>query len=657
MRFAALLLAIGVGSSLSAAVTEVHVVERDDVLNGASFGATGPYERVRATVNFAVDPKNPANRIITDINLAPRNQEGLVEFSADLVVYKPRDPKLGNGTALVEIVNRGRGGAFSMFNRASAGAGEFGDHFLLDHGYTVVWLGWQFDVPTNPNLLRLHTAIAHDGSKSITGLVRAEFAPLERTTNMPLADRNHQPYAPADLNDAAAVMTVREKQDGPARQIPRSEWRFADDGHATMAKGFEPGKMYDIVYGVKDPPLVGLGPAAIRDFVSFLKYGGPETLLGDQRRYIKRAVGFGTSQSGRFLRTFVYYGFNADEKNRMVFDGVWSHVAGTGRGSFNYRFAQPSRDGHPFMNWFYPNDIFPFTDLPETDTETGATAGLLDRAQATHVVPKIFYTNGSYEYWGRAASLIHTSPDGRQDTGPGPDTRIYFLAGTQHGAGATPSRKYTQNLTNPADYRWTMRALLVAMQAWLTDGAAPPESRYPRVDRDQLVATSTVQFPKIAGVSFPATNYHTYRLDFGPKFSSAGIVTLEPPKIGRAFPTLVPQVDRDGNETAGVRAAELAVPLATYTGWNLRAPEIGASDVIYDMAGSFIPFARTKAEREKSGDPRLSIEERYGTRSEYLSKLGAAAADLVRQHYLLETDIPNVKDAAGARWDEIMASR
>jgi hypothetical protein len=486
--------------------------------------------------------------------------------------------------------------------------------------------------------------------------VRAEFAPLERTTTMPLADRNHQPYAPTDLNDVSAVMTVRQNQDAVARPIARSEWRFTDGGHATMAKGFEPGKMYEIVYTVKDPPLVGLGPTAIRDIVSFLKYGGPETPLSDQRQYIKRAVGFGTSQSGRFLRTFVYYGFNADEKNRRVFDGVWSHVAGAARGSFNYRFAQASRDGHPFMNWFYPTDIFPFTDLPETDTEMGVTAGLLDRAQADHVVPKIFYTNGSYEYWGRAASLIHTSPDGRQDTGPGPDTRIYFLAGTQHGPGGAPSRKYTQNLTNPADYRWTMRALLVAMQAWLADGVAPPDSRYPHVDRDQLVATSTVQFPKIAGVHFPATNYHTYRLDFGPKFASAGIVTLEPPKIGRAFPTLVPQVDRDGNETSGVRAAELAVPLATYTGWNLRAPSIGASDVIYDMAGSFIPFARTKAEREKSGDPRLSIEERYGTRSEYLNKVGAAAADLVRQHYLLETDIPSVKDAAGARWDEIMAS-
>jgi hypothetical protein len=424
-----------------------------------------------------------------------------------------------------------------------------------------------------------------------------------------------------------------------------------------MTNGFKPGRMYEIVYRAKDPAIVGLGPAAIRDFVSFLKHGGAETPLNDEHRYIKRAVGFGTSQSGRFLRTFLFYGFNTDEKNRQVFDGVWAHVAGAGRGSFNHRFAQPSRDAHQFMNWFYPTDIFPFTDLPETDADTGTTAGLLDRAEAAHVVPKIFYTNGSYEYWGRAASLIHTSVDGKHDAPPAPDTRIYFLAGTQHGPGARPSRQYTQNLTNPADYRWIMRALLVAMQSWLKDGIAPPPSQYPRIDRDQLVAVSAVQFPKIIGVRFPAADYHAYRLDFGPQFTTDGIVSFEPPKMGRPYPTLVPQLDRDGNETSGVRAPELAVPLATYTGWNLRSPKIGAPDALYDMAGSFIPFARTKAERQKTGDPRLSIEERYANRGEYLSRLGAAALELARGRYVLEADIPRIKLVAGARWDEIMLPR
>ncbi len=657
MRFAALVVAAGLPAAVLAAVTNIDIIERQDVTNAPSTGSAGSYERIRAKVHFAVDPKNSANRIITDIALAPRNNAGLVEFSADLVMYKPRDPKLGNGTALVEIVNRGNGGAFRMFDFASAGVGQVGDGFLLSRGYTVVWLGWQFDVPSEPNRLRLYTPAAHNGSKPITGLVRADFAPLERTITMPLADRNHVPYAPADPNDASAFMTVRNSQDSPARRVARSEWRFTDDGHATMPKGFEPGRMYEIVYRAKDPAVVGLGPAAIRDFVSFLKYGGPDTLLSDERRYIQRAVGFGTSQSGRFLRTFLYYGFNADEKSRQVFDGVWAHVAGAGRGSFNHRFAQPSRDAHQFMNWFYPTDIFPFTDLPETDPETGATTGLLDRAEAAHVVPKIFYTNGSYEYWGRAASLIHTTVDGKRDAPPAPDTRIYFLAGTQHGPGARPSRQYTQNLTNPADYRWIMRGLLVAMQSWLKDGVAPPDSRYPRVDRDQLVAVSAVQFPKIAGVRFPATDYHAYRLDFGPQFATEGIISFEPPKIGRPFPTLVPQVDRDGNETAGVRAPELAVPLATYTGWNLRSPKIGAPDALYDMTGSFIPFARTRAERQKNADPRLSIEERYSNRGDYLSRLGTAAVELARGRYILDTDIPRIKQAAGARWDEIMLPR
>ncbi len=655
MRLAALLIAAGLPTAVSAGVTHIDILERQDVLNGVPAGAAGPYERIRARVHFAVDPKNAADRIITDIDLAPRNNAGLVEFSADLVMYKPRDPKLGNGTALVEIVNRGNGGAFRMFDFANAGVGEVGDHFLLDRGYTVVWLGWQFDVPPEPNRLRLYAPVAHNGAKPIMGLVRADFVPLEYTTTMPLADRNHIPYAPADLNDPAAFMTVRDSQDSTARRIPRSEWRFEDSGHATMTKGFQPGRMYEIVYRAKDPAVVGLGPAAIRDFVSFLKYGGPDTPLSSEHRYIKRALGFGTSQSGRFLRTFLYYGFNADEKNRQVFDGVWAHVAGAGRGSFNHRFAQPSRDAHQFMNWFYPTDIFPFTDLPETDPESGVTAGLLDRARAAHVVPKIFYTNGSYEYWGRAASLIHTSADGKRDAPPAPDTRIYFLAGTQHGPGARPTRQYTQNLTNPADYRWIMRGLLVAMQAWLKDGAAPPDSRYPRIDRDQLVAVSAVMFPKIRGVRLPAADYHAYRLDFGPQFATAGIVSFEPPRIGHPFPTLVPQVDRDGNETAGVRAPELSVPLATYTGWNLRNPKIGAPEALYDMAGSFIPFARTKTDRLKSGDPRLSIEERYENRAAYLNRLEAAAVQLARARYILEPDIPRIKQIAGARWDEIMS--
>jgi hypothetical protein len=640
--------------SLSAAVRHVRYVDRTDVLNGASFGPAGPYERLVVKVEYAVDPKLPANRRITDIDLAPKDDGGAVGFFADAIVVKPRDPAKGNGTILFEVPNRGGMGLSRMFG--PGGADEYGDRHLLEQGYTLVWVGWQFDVPA-AQPLKLYPPIARqaDGSP-ITGLVRSQFIPAARTTAMPLADRNHAAYAPLDLAEATAALTVRESPEAPARAIPRKSWKFANDSSITMASGFEPGRVYELVYRSQNPPVAGLGPIAVRDFVSYLRNGGASntSALGDQRRFLKRAIGFGTSQSGRFLRTFLYDGFNADEKGRIVFDGVWPHVAGAGRGSFNIRFAQPSRDGHQLLNVFYPTDLFPFTDLPETDAETGATAGLLDRTLNTPGAPKILYTNGSYEYWGRAASLIHTTTDARQDAPIPPTTRIYFLTGTQHGPAAKAERNHTQNRANPSDYRWTMRALLAAMHAWIKDGVEPPESRYPRIDRGEAAPFETFPFPRLPGAGIPRTLYHASRLDFGPEFASAGIMTVEPPRIGKPFPQLVSKVNvQDGNEIAGVRPLDLRVPLATYTGWNLRSAEIGAPGMLSDMIGSFVPFAKTRAERLKT-DGRLSIEERYKNRDDYMEKVRAAAGDLVRERFLLEADVERAVAAAGERWDLVM---
>jgi hypothetical protein len=636
MRSAPIVAALALSFSAFPAVVTVRVIDRTDFENGKSFGAAGPYERIAAKAYFAVDPAAEANRNITDLALAPRNEQGMVEFTADVVVIKPRESKLGNGTVLFDIPNRG-GATYRSFN--------VDDSFLYEHGFTIVDLGWQFDVPQGDNLLRLETPVARQNNAPIRGLVRGQFIPDKPATAFLVSDRNHRPYPAADMSDRAAKLLVRDDADSQPREIPRADWRFSDPSHVEYARGFEPGKIYEVIYTAENPPIAGLGPAAVRDFMSFLRYGGGNAtaVLGDQRSFIKRSIAFGVSQSGRFLRTFLYDGFNGDEKGRKVFDGVWAHVAGAGRGSFNIRFAQPSRDGHPFLNLFYPTDLFPFTDLPETDPETGISAGLLDKLDPK-LRPKIFYTNGSYEYWGRAGSLIHTTADGRKDAPLPEDTRIYFLAGTQHGANARVSRAVTQNLSNPADYRWALRALLLAMQAWVKDGSAPPESRYPRIDKDQLVTASAVQFPKIAGVIFPKTIGRAWRLDF----------STEPPATGKAFPTLVSQVDRDGNESAGVRLPELAVPLATYTGWNLRTASQGAPDQLASMIGSFIPFAPTKSARLKTGDPRPSIEERYKGKDDYLSRLREASAVLARDRFLLESDIPAISAKAAARWDEVM---
>jgi Alpha/beta hydrolase domain len=635
-------LAIFLTCTSFAAVKSIEVIERTDVLDSAAFGATGPYERILARAHFAVDPKLAPNRIIADIDLAPRNESGEVEFSADLYILKPRDSAKGNGTAIVEISNRGGKGLLGMFDLASGSTdpstqAEFGDNFLLENGFTMVWVGWEFDIPPSPKLLHLNAPIATDHGQPIYGLVRSEWEGDQRVTTISLGDRTQVPYPVADENHSANKMFVRDTVNGERRPIARNKWTFSDATHVSMEDGFEPGKIYEVIYQAKNPVLVGLGPAAVRDIVSFLKYGGEETLLGDQRKYLKRALGFGVSQSGRFLRTFLYDGFNQDEKNRRVFDGVWAHVAGAGRGSFNARFAQPSRDGHPFLNVAYPVDIPPFTD----------NDGLLAKATQANVVPKIFYSNGSYEYWGRAASLIHTTPDGKQDAPLAKDTHVYFFAGSQHGAGSIPPRKVEAvNLGGANDYRTGMRALLIAMQAWLKDDKEPPPSQYPKIGKDQLVPIGAFAFPKIVDLLTPHRKREAYRLDF----------SAEPPKVGPAFPTLVPQVDLDGNETSGIRMPEIQVPLASYTGWNLRSSKIGAPAELFSMVGSWIPFPVNKTERENSKDPRLSIEERYKSKRDYLERITTAAQKLVDQGYLLDQDIPKLRDRAAKEWDYVLRS-
>ena len=656
-----LLLALCLAPSVSAGLLRIELSERSDVLAGKSFGSAGPYERLVGKAFFAVDPKLPANQIVCDVDKAPRNDSGMVEFSSDIYVLKPRDPKSGNGAVIYEVSNRGGKGMLAMYDRAASSydpktPAQFGDNFLLERGFTLVWLGWQFDVPRTEGLMRLYTPIARNGDSPITGPVRAEIVVDKKEFSHSLADRNHIPYPPVDPSDPGLVLTVRDRNDGARRTVPRAAWKIVEGTHLSMDAGFEPGKIYELVYTAKDPALVGLGPAAIRDLISFLKFGSGNkvTSLADQSRFIKRAYAMGTSQSGRFLRTFLYYGFNADEQGRQMFDGVMAHVAGAGRGSFDIRFGQASRDGHPFLNLFYPTDIFPFTDLKETDPDTGLSDGLLVKSEQQHVTPKVFYTDSAYEYWGRAAALIHTSPDGKSDAPLPPSTRIYFFAGGQHGPAAFPPvQGATQNLPNSNPYTWCMRALLVAMDNWVARDVEPPPSQFPTIAGAKLVSLSALNFPKIPGVAVPTRPQRAYRVDYGPEFRTQGIVSIEPPKVGAAFPTLVPQVDADGNETSGVRMPDIQAPLGTYTGWNLRSAKIGAPDELFSMVGSYIPFARTKAERVQANDPRLSVAERYRSREDYLRKVASAAHGLVAGGYLLDQDVPKLVERGAEEWDRI----
>jgi Alpha/beta hydrolase domain len=675
-----LLLCTAFISTLQARVVRVEIASRTDIENGKPFGAAGAFEKITGRVYFAVDPANLHNRQIVDLEKALRNAKGEVEFSADLYLLKPKDMAKGNQAVLFEVSNRGGRGILSLVNGRE---GEYGDGFLMRQGYTIAWVGWEFDLSSTGEHLRLSAPVAHDaGGNEIHGLVRADFTPSQKRDDWPLGHILLGPdggnsYAVDDPRSPANVMTVRDTPTEARTKVPRSDWSFArvvdgkltPDAHfAHLNTGFVPGKIYEVVYSSKNPAVVGVGLAAVRDFLSYLKYDPQATAP------VKRAYAIGISQSGRFLRHFIYQDFNADEKGRQVMDGVIAHVAGAGRGSFNHRFAQPSRDAQPMSSLFFPTDLFPFTDLPEEDRLT-ASAGLLDAATRSHTVPKIFYTNTSYEYWGRAASLIHTTADGQKDATPAPNTRIYFLAGLEHFTVPFPPEKsvggnpdYTaQQKANPNPIQWYWRALITDMNAWVRDGKEPPPSTYPKIGEKTLVTLADWKFPKIPQVNTPHEVSLAYHLDFalevfGPPPEKNGPsnqpqiawINVEPPQVGAPFGVLVPQSDSDGNDLGGVRLPELQVPLATYTGWNLRDPSIGAPEQRVSFLGSWIPLAKTTEERKKSGDPRLSVAERYSSQKEYMSKFEQAAKKLVEQRFLLQEDLPAILERGRLEWRTIV---
>ncbi len=619
-------------------VVRIEVIERTPVLGGRAFAA-GPYERVVARAYYELDPRRPANRVLADLSLAPKNAGGMVEFSADLYLLQPADAKRANGTLLVEIPNRGGKAMLGRFCYARGSLDprteeEFGDAWLLDQGYTLAWIGWQWDVPPdNPRLLRAYVpAVA-----GVKGVVRAEFLPSEKTQRMPLADRGHAAY-PA-LEEPAAL-TVRDSVLGRRRRIPASQWRFTADRTAIeMAAGFEPGRLYELVYRAADPKLSSAGLAAVRDAVAILRHPPPTGALAPPAPRVERAIGFGISQSGRFLRSLLYTGMNEDEEGRIVFDGVWADVAGAGRVFLNHRFAQPSRDGWAFWNTLYPTDLFPFSDTPQPAWNAQGSDGLLLRLRPQSI-PKLFLTNGSWEYWNRCAALVHTSVDGTMDVPLHPNTRLYVLAGSQHGPGSMPeTNPGLQFPANPNDTRPLFRALLAALHEWVRDGRLPPESRFPAIADEELVPRERIRWPKNAPAPLPRFPKQAYDLDYGPEFASRGIVSVEPPRVVARFPVLLPQVDADGIDLGGIRLPVVAVPLGTFTGWNLRHAKSGAPEQIGGTAGSFFAFDAAE------------IARRYPNRQEYLRRIAEAAGALERQRFLLAADRERVLRHAGELWD------
>jgi hypothetical protein len=634
-----------------ARATHLTIEHRAPILNGKSFGLAGPYEKLSGKVHFALDPAAVANSAIVDLALAPRNISGEVEFSADFVLIKPLDPARGNGRLLYEVGNRGGKASLQVFQKAAASsdpttATDFGNGALMHQGYSLLWMGWQWDVPAGKMTMDL--PIATDHGAPISGLVRGNFIPNSQTTTASLTDRGHKAYPVVNPSDPESFMIVRDRPLDTPERIPRDKWRFIDDATVSLDGGFEVGRIYDVVYRARDPRVLGCGLAGTRDLISFFKYSNTAE---NPLKGVKFAYGWGVSQSGRFLRHFLYEGFNQDEQSRQVFDGVIDEVGGAGRGSFNHRFGQASRDAEEFYNIHYPVDMFPFTDGPETDPETGKTDALLAKAEAAHVAPKIFHILSNSEYFNRSGSLVHTDPSGEHDIDPPPNSRIYAIASGPHFIGGFPPKPAADlgAPLSPLDRRPVVRALLRAMDAWVVDGTEPPASRYPRISDGTLVTPQKAGWPKIPGVHLPPPVLITYRLDFGPEWSK-GIVSFEPPKIGKPFVSLVPAVDEDGNARAGIRLPTIQAPIATYSGWNFRTPAMGSADQLSGEAGSIYPFAQTRAKRAPD-DSRRSMEERYSSKEQYLGKVVAAARQLIAERLWLAEDLPDLIDQAGIQYD------
>ena len=644
-----------------AEVVRFEIMSREPFAEGASFGETGPYEKIVGRVIYEIDPNVPQNANVVDLELAPRNDRDKVEFFGDLYLIAPQDRAKGNGALLYDVNNRGNKLALRFFNFADSTndpstLADAGDGFLMRQGFTLVWSGWDGELLPGNDRLRLSPPIARSAGKSITGLVRCEIVPETRAKRTVVNWANHGSYRPTVRGLRDATLTHRVRPPDPRAPIPRRQWQMhvsdvASDSPTQLPKvelelstELELGHIYELIYEAQDPLVHGTCFTALRDLISAIKHGTGENnpMLANRKPVIQRAHGFGVSQSGRFLREFLYWGFNEDEQGRQVFDGLIPHVSGAGLGSFNHRFAQPTRHVTQHDHHDYPADRFPFAYEVQHDPLSGQTDGILRRSLASGTVPIVLHTQSEAEYWTRSGSLAHTDPMGLRDAKIPENVRIYLFGGTQHGPSTfPPTRGRGQNLANPGDYRPFLRALLLAMDRWAAGGPAAPPSVYPRLSTGTLVHwdRSSTRFPEIPGVRYPDVIQQPSCWDYGPRWLSKRIMDQHPPTSFGDYRVCVPKSGTDGNVLGCLSPPEVAVPLATYTGWNLRSDEAGAENELVSLRGSYIPFAITKADRQGTGDPRRSVEERYGTLEQYLNQLRRECERLREAGYLLSEDV------------------
>jgi len=638
--------------------------------DGYEFDGASTYERLAGRAHFAVDPKVPANAGICDIDKAPVNGDGLVEFVSDIFIYRPVDPAKANKRVFYDYGNRGNQRAIQFFNdappsNAPLSLTEAGNGYLFRRGYTFVCCAWQADLLPGDGRMLMDVPVAMDADKPLTGLVRTEIIPeSDGAVTFPLSGWiNTRSHPVVSLDTTEATLTKRRYATSERQIIPSDQWQFARDAGGIgldgvarqsaivpshtdiyMGDGFQTGWIYEVVYTGQDPLVLGLGHLAVRDFISYLKYGdvdaaGNVNPLADIG--IEKAYGWGRSQTGRIIRDFLHLGYNADTDGRQVFDGVLPHVAGGGLMWMNHRFANAvSPAGQEHEDHYNCADRFPFSYAESTDHLTGKTDAILKRPDTD---PLVIHSQTATEYWQRRGSLVHTDTQGNDLEQP-ENVRVFMWGSSEHFADPNlkhPSKGVCQNWCNVVRTSMLFRALLDALDAWATDGVAPPASRMPRRSDGTLVDADTwcAGFPVIPGLALPNGPAGLPLLDFGPEFDK-GVLAKEPPDVidAAGYPTLVPATDTDGNDLGGVRAPMVAAPLATYTGWNLRARGQGEG-AKYKFSGSTIPFPETVDERMTTGDPRAAIAERYANLDAYKSAIRAAAENLVADRLMLAEDV------------------
>jgi hypothetical protein len=657
MRWKSLLvIQLGFGFMAATGLAEVvrfEIVEVESpTFEGRRFGSVGAYEKLIIRATLEVDPEAPRNAGIVDLAAAPRNAAGHVEFIADVVLLKPVDLERGNRRIFYDVLNRGEKIGLNLMNDGPweddpTTAEDAGNGFLMRQGYTIVWSGWQGDLGPGEKLMRLTVPVA----KGITGPSRDEFI-FDDDINPVVATLS---YPAADMDPTRASLTVRQQQTHPRQspddlsfeyfRVSRSGISYRDPRQILIQRpaGFDAGAIYEIVYPARDPVVMGLAFASVRDVVAFLRrqvedsVGNPNPLAPNGAPLIERAYALGISQSGRFLRDLLYQGFNEDEEGLVVFDALIPDVAGGRKTYINHRFAQPGRYSRQHEEHLQPGDQFPFTYGITTDSLTGKRDGVLARCQRAGSCPKIMHVDSSTEFFQARSSLVVTDTDGKPIELPG-NVRAYLISGTQHSARidalSAPTRT-CQQPSNPLHKGGPMRALLVALDRWVTDGVEPPVSRFPTISDGTLVAAdrNTFGLPAIPGLRYQGQINRLHVVDYD----------AQPPPEGAAYPLFVPAVDDDGNDIAGIRLPAVEVPVATYLGWNLRRAGY-AEGALCAVTGSSIAFPRDRQERLATGDPRLSIAERYTSHEDYVRQLAEAAHRLLQQGLLLPEDVQRMID-------------